>query len=47
MFSFLSNIYLLLYTTRKGVVYLVEYSILYRLILFHERISKGLTLDLL
>ena len=34
-------------TTRKGVVYLVGYPIPYRPILFHERISRGLTLDLL
>ena len=32
---------------RKGVVYLVEYLISYRFILFHERVSRELTLDLL
>ena len=38
---------LLLSTARKDVVYLVGYFIPYRSILFHETISRKLTLDLL
>ena len=34
-------------TSRKGVVYLVGYLILYRIILFHDTISGRVTLDLL
>ena len=34
-------------TSRKDVVYLIEYFILYSSILFYKRVSREFTLDLL